>query len=273
MQILRDRDVIPSSGLTFHRETPWSALVVGVVLVAVVLAVAGFLTVTGAWVSNWAVVGFAVWAAVMALPIWLYFRTFRASRRPESWRLAWTPDRLYLRFRSFQNHRFDPETPSTVAIAGREIAWIRNHTRTLEAQDDEGNWNTRYKVRGLQIKLKAAVDTTALSDALKAEATRRDAKGGRFNHYPVTLGDDAMLRVEIARPEPLLRQLRLYHAVTAPDDTPLTRFRDMTQDEKESHILDLALAGQKIDAIKAAREVYGYGLAEAKHFVDGLTRN
>jgi hypothetical protein len=39
----------------------------------------------------------------------------------------------------------------------------------------------------------------------------------------------------------------------------------------ESQILDLALAGKKIDAIKLARERYGYGLAEAKAFVEGLS--
>ena len=272
MQILRDRDVTPSPGLTFHRETSWSALVTGIVLLAAVIAVAAFLTVTGAWVSTWAIAGFAVWSAIMALPIWLYLRTFRASRRPEGWRLAWASDRLYLRFRSFQNHRFDPETPSVVAVAGREIAWIRGHTQTLEAQDDEGYWNTRYRIRGLQIRLKENVDTVALADALKEEAARRDAKGSRFNHYPVTLGADGLLRVEIRRPDPLLKQLRLYFAVMMPDDAPLTRFRDMTRDEQESHILDLAHAGQTIAAIKAAREVYGYGLAEAKQFVEGLTR-
>jgi hypothetical protein len=40
----------------------------------------------------------------------------------------------------------------------------------------------------------------------------------------------------------------------------------------ESEILELALAGKKIDAIRLARARYGYGLAEAKAFVDALQK-
>jgi len=270
MQILRDRDVIPSPGLRFHRETSWFALIAAIVLSVVVAAVAAFLTVTQAWASTWAIVGFAVWSAIMALPIHLCFRTFRASRRPESWRLAWTPDFLYLRFRSFQNYRFDPETPSVVAIPRREVAWIRNHTRLLESQDGDGNWSTRHKIRTLQIKLKASVKPAPLSEALKAEAARRDRKGIRYVHYPVTLHADAILHVELRRPATLLEQLRRYYPTTMDETAPLKHFRDMTREQKETHILDLLLAGQKVDAIKAAREVYGYDLATARKLVEEL---
>jgi hypothetical protein len=270
MEILRDKDVGPAPDLRFYRETSWSALVVSIVMLAVVCAVAGVLTVNDAWTATWAIVAFAIWAAIMALAILLYFRTFRASRRPQSWRLAWTPNRLYLRFRSFQNFRFDPETPSVVALAGRDIDWIRSHARTQEAQGRHGNWNTRYKTKGLQIKLRSVADTAPLSDALKAEAVRRDPKGTRYIHTPVTLDADSVLHVEIGRPAPLLKQLRLYYTVTQEATTPMTRFRDMPTDAKERHILELALAGRKIDAIKAAREVYGDGLAEAKHRVEEL---
>jgi hypothetical protein len=272
MQILCDHEVAPSHDLRFYRETRWSALFCGILLLAFVAAVFTFLTIGQAWESPWALGGFAAWSAVMALPIHICLRTFSASRRPESWLLAWAPDRMYLRFRSFQNFRFDPETPSVVYVPRREMAWLRGHMRTLQTQDTEGHWNTPIKIRGLQIKLKKEVDTTPLSAALKDEAKRRDRKGIRFNHFPVTL-DDGVLRVELRRPEALLRQLALSYPITVPDAVPLKAFRDMSLDEKESHILDLVLAGQKIDAIKAARELYGYDLADAKRMVEGLTEN
>ena len=47
-------------------------------------------------------------------------------------------------------------------------------------------------------------------------------------------------------------------------------FADMSQSEREDHILALAGAGDKIAAIKAAREVYGCDLTEAKNLVEGL---
>ena len=40
----------------------------------------------------------------------------------------------------------------------------------------------------------------------------------------------------------------------------------------DSTILELAMTGKKIEAIKLARARYGYGLAEAKAFVDGLQK-
>lgn len=273
MDILRDRDVPPSPDLRFIYETSWSALTTGVVLLAAVAGVAGYLTSVDAWQSTWAIVGFAVWTAVMALPIWLSLRTFRASRRRDSWRLAWTPDRLFLRFRSFQNHGFDPETPSVVAIPRRETAWIGRYEQALETQDEDGAWSGRVKIKGLQIKLKTDVETTPLPDALKAEAARRDRKGARFNHYPVAVSRDGSLRVEIKRPDALLHPLRLYYTVAADMTVPLRHFRDMTHEEKEDHILELVLAGRQIDAIKAAREIYGYDLAEAKELVDGLAKS
>ena len=44
-----------------------------------------------------------------------------------------------------------------------------------------------------------------------------------------------------------------------------------TADEQvETEILELALAGRKIDAVALARKRYGYDLAQAEQFVDGL---
>lgn len=43
-------------------------------------------------------------------------------------------------------------------------------------------------------------------------------------------------------------------------------------EQMENEILDLALAGRKIDAIALARQRYGYDLAQAKQFVEGLAR-
>jgi hypothetical protein len=42
--------------------------------------------------------------------------------------------------------------------------------------------------------------------------------------------------------------------------------------EMENNIQELALAGRKIDAIQLARTRYGYDLAQAKAFVEGLLR-
>jgi hypothetical protein len=273
MEFLRDRDVDFPPDATVHRETSWASLVMGVILLAPVGGV-GY-AVAGPYgpPTFWTGLGFFAWAAIMALPILLAFRTFRASLRPESWRFAWTRDRLFIRFRSFQNYNFDPDTPSVVVIAHGDVDAVRPFKRKLATHDDDGGWNGSVTTRALEIKLKKRVDTAPLRDALSEEAKRRSAKRSRFFHYPVTLEDGGVLRVEMRSPEKVLKQLPPHFAVTLGQDIPLTRFEDMTTAEKESHILDLILAGRKIDAIKAAREVYGYDLAEAKRMVDALAQS
>lgn len=273
MEILRDRDVDFPPDATVHRETSWASLVMGVVLLAVVGGVGYAVAVSYGPPGFWSGLGFLAWSAIMALPIMLSFRTFRASLRPESWRFAWTRDRLFVRFRSFQNYNFDPDTPSTVVIAHRDVDAVRTFKRKLATHDDDGGWNGSITTRALEIKLKKRVDTAPLQDALSEEAKRRSAKRSRFFHYPVTLEDDGILRVEMRKPEAVLKQLPPHFAVAAAQDIPRTRFEDMTTAEKESHILDLILAGRKIDAVKAAREVYGYDVAEAKRLVDALARS
>lgn len=273
MEIMRDRDTVFSPEINVYRETSWASLVMGIVLLVIVCAAGTYLVGPAGVSSLWAGAGFLIWAAIMALPILLAFRTFRASRRPESWLIAWANDRLYIRFRSYQNFRFDPDTPSVVSIPRREIAWIRPHTHKLETQDDDGDWNGSIKVKSLQIKLRAGTESTPLSEALTEEAKMRSPKGARFNHYPVILNADGILRVELRRPNAVMTRIARHFPTMAGTDIPLTRFHDMTAAEKESHILDLILAGQKMDAIKAAREVYGFDIAAAKRMVEGLAEN
>lgn len=49
-------------------------------------------------------------------------------------------------------------------------------------------------------------------------------------------------------------------------NVPVTR-----SEQIENDILELAIAGRKIDAIALARQRYGYTLAQARDFVDGLS--
>jgi len=91
MQILCDHEVAPSHDLRFYRETRWSALFCGLLLLAFVAAVFTFLTIAQSWESPWALGGFAGWCAVMALPIHICLRTSSSpgrgsmpSRRPAS---------------------------------------------------------------------------------------------------------------------------------------------------------------------------------------------
>ncbi|MEM9681887.1 MAG: hypothetical protein AAF942_01360 [Pseudomonadota bacterium] len=253
-----------------YRETRWGSLATGLALTLVVAIAALIVTRETGWSSLWATIGFLVWTTVMALPIHLCFRGFAASRRQEAWLFAWAPDRLYLRFRSFHNFRFDPDTPSIVEIPRRDVASIRSFTETLETRDGDGNWKTPRTLRGLQLDLKQSSHLQKLADRLRDEANRRDARRSRVNHYPVTTRGDAIVRIELRRADDILKTMAPYYGTAVHMDLPLVRFDTMSPEQQQDHILDLALAGHKIDAIHAAREVNGGSLADAKRFVEEL---
>ena len=106
--------------------------------------------------------------------------------------------------------------------------------------------------------------------ALAEEAKLRSARGWRANDFPVTVTGEGSLRVQLRDPEAALLRLRRFYPIALPQATESGAFADLSREERESHILALAAAGDRFAAIKAARELYGFDLTEAKRFVDGL---
>lgn len=269
MQILKDADLDGAPIPNVYRETAWAHLASGLIMAAMAggsaaapALIAGPTPIWGYALSG---LGVLIFGAIAKMAIGL----FRASLRPESWILRWSTDALYIRFRSYQNRRFDPDTPTVVKLGMSEIAWARGHTRKLQVPDEDGDWTQTDTLKAVEIGLRK-VDTAPLVQALREEAKRRDAKRSRFNHYPLTLDGDGVLRVEMKSPQAALKRLAPYFPVTLPVDTPLKKFRDMTTAEKEDHILALAQSGNKISAIKATRELYGCNLSTAKGLVNDL---
>lgn len=270
MEILRDDQVPNGPDFETYRETAWNSLLFGLVILAAAIGVAGLPVVTQSWMSIWVdlICGFG--ALVLGLIGMIGVKGFRASRRPESWLVRHSPDALYLRFRSYHNWRFPPDTPSVVRLDRREVSWVRSLSKRLSLRGEHGAWTSEKGVKLLEIGLRQ-VDTAPLKVAFSEEAKRRDHRRARTNHFPVTLHGDATLRIELRRPSALLRDLPSVFRVLAPEDEGRKSFTDMSRDEKEAHILDLVQSGNKISAIAAARELYGYDLAAAKDFVEGLT--
>ena len=196
-------------------------------------------------------------------------RSFVASRRPESWRLRWSSGALYLRFRSYLNAGFPPDTPTVVALSRREVDWLRAQEETLDVPDDHGGWGHKRRHRWLEIALRS-VDLEPLKEALAAEAQRRDSRGGRVNDYPLSLTREETLRLPLRRPEAVVEMLSAFYSVRPADVAGAEDFAAMSRDQREGHVLALAAAGDDIAAIKAARKVYGLDLTEAKRLVDEL---
>jgi hypothetical protein len=89
-------------------------------------------------------------------------------------------------------------------------------------------------------------------------------------------GDTATYRVAVLTQEGEIPLTDAYSAGIEPAERIRTAINNLLNappaNEMENDIQELALAGRKIDAIRLARTRYGYDLAQAKAFVDGLLR-
>ena len=270
MKILRDDEMPAEPGLNEHRETDWRGLAFGLLLTPVALGI-----MAAPWIEGGALPG---WGLALALGLGLLmtifpyfgFRSYFGSRRPEAWRLRWSPEGIYLRFRSYHNWRFPADMPTVFYLPRREVAWLRLQSASLDKPDETGAWgHQRLKTKGLEIGLKN-LDPAPLADALRAERQQRH-RGFRVNDEPVKLTADGSLTVELRRAGQLLDQMTRYYATGLEEHRDGKTFADMSQSEREDHILALAGAGDKFAAIKAAREVFGYDLTKAKRLVEELT--
>ncbi len=271
MEILRDDQVPPCEPRWIYRETAWSNLVFG----AVLAGIAGFLIVApwvfeqagNLWLAGLCLLGAAGFGAFARVG----FGTFRASLRPGHWLLRWSPDGLTLRYRSLYNRGLPSDQPSAVLLTRDEVAAVGPATSLLDSQDGVGDWGFMRKQRCLEILPRDGLDLTPLKAALAHEAGLRSPRGSRFEHFPLTVTGDGALRLEMRHPERVCAALAAFFPVRA-ELREERRFDRLTAAEREEHILDLLLAGDKIGAIKAAREVYGCDLTEAKRLVEELKR-
>ena len=269
MQILRDDQLPPCEERWIYRETAWSSLVSGLVLVGIAGALLALPFIAGfagdLWLVGLCLLGVAFFGGFGRV----HLRVFRTSLGQDHWLLRWSSEGLVLRYRSIYNHRFPPDQPTSGLLERREIAAIGPALTLLDSQDGEGDWNRLIKRRTLEIVLREEVDIAPLKAALAHEASLRSKKGVRFNHFPLIVTRAGALQLEMRHPKRVCAALA--------GDFPLRnearserRFETLTAKEREDHILDLLLAGDKIGAIKAAREVYGCDLTEAKRLVDEL---
>ena len=269
MKILRDDEVPAPRAVESYQETQWSGLPVGIALLLAALALVIWPLRETGWQFHWLLLIPGLSAIILMAIGRFALRSFFASRRPESWRLRWSSGVLYLRFRSYLNAGFAADTPTVVELSRREIDWLRARQETLDVPDDHGGWGRRRRHRWLEIALRG-VDLEPLKEALAAEAKRRDGRGGRVNDYPLSLTREGTLRLPLGRPEAVVEMLSAFHSVRPAEVGEAADFAAMSRDQREDHVLALAAAGNDIAAIKAAREVYGLDLTEAKRLVDEL---
>ncbi|MCZ6603888.1 MAG: hypothetical protein O7A03_01955 [Alphaproteobacteria bacterium] len=268
MKLLSDRDVPRQTEI--YREVQWTSLLVGSVLFVAAVTLLFWSLFEVGWRFSWLFVVAAILALILVRIAKIALGMFFASSMALGWRLRWTADGLFIRFRSYLNNNFSSDTPTVVRLESREVAWLKSRTDTPTTPGTDSGWIRRGH-GWLEVSLRR-VDLDPLERALAVEANLRSPKGGRAMDFPLKLTPHGTLRVQLDRPKRAAEALAKYFPVGLSGTKDDKAFEEMSEAECEDHIVDLLQAGDIMGAVKTARRVYGMSLADAQSFIKDLQR-
>jgi hypothetical protein len=254
------------------RQSRWTAAASATAFAGIAAGVAA--AVQLGWLPGF----FWVSAVILGLIALLPLGQLRAALRSSNWTVIARGDVLFVKLRSYLNHHFDADDEVVLELTASDVGAARE--RVQQMQSTLGDGTVRWTQVDVEFDLDG--DTTDIADALEAERHRRPphrAVSSHSRHRPVSMPAEGTIRIAWRgrqdRLTPAASSLldRLGPAVPT-DVTDEDRRPDtLSGDEVDALVLDLAESGATIDAVKLLRERYGYGLAEAKQFVDGLLRD
>lgn len=222
---------------------------------------------------------FLIWGvAIGGFYIWFGGRRLVRTLAGRAWLIRWNPRHLVIRLGEVFEQ--NAATLAALELDWADIQWIRRVRSTTIS--DAGRETQASRTTYLQIQLRVT-ELDALRQKLSEVRKPKVWHGwSATREVPVSLGSDGLLCVEwhgrnswitpsLRRILPLLaeRGLTVKEAVDEVND-----FTVSAPDKKkmEDEILRLAQSGDTIAAIRLARKRYGYPLAQAKEFVDGLSQ-
>ncbi len=211
----------------------------------------------------------------MALMAWMALGSFRATQRPSNWVLQAGDDGLYVKFRSPFNHHLPPDDPVVLFIPRLAVGWLRAHRRKSWWLGSKPGREYATRDTFLEIKLKRR-DTADLARRLAEERQRR--VGWTAGHAPLRVLGEDLLRVEwhthrgslTPKIDQAIRFLARTYAINLPETSTGARTAELDPAAQESRLLELVERGERIQAVKLARRLYGFDTTEAQRFVKGL---
>lgn len=270
MQLLQERQVEPRPGDLVFRQSRRHAGATAAAFGGIAGAIAG--AIAAGWLPGlfWFSVAIIGFVALLALG------QFRAALRPSNWIVIARDDQVLVKFRSYQNHHFDPDVPTVMAIDHRELAAARVRRQQMETSMGDGT----TKWTQVDVELRFVNEHTDELVRSIDEERRRTAPPGIVTSYsrhaPVSLPRPDVLRIawrgrsDRVAPDAEMLLAHLPPSV-ATDAVEVDRTTDhLSDDAIDALVLDLAESGAVLDAVRILRERYGYDLTEAKQFVDQL---
>ncbi|MGH7870766.1 MAG: hypothetical protein ACREQO_00955 [Candidatus Binatia bacterium] len=275
MQLMRLADVPMDPHDRVYYYSRLRAVTGATLLAAVAIAAFVFAWLKGAWPMYYI-------AAVMALCLLIYQRLIIGRFRSSNWLLRMTEHGLFVKFRSYLNHHFDTQDFTVLFLPYSEMRSARMVKERRERPDREQESATTATTRRI-LELELAGKSTDLAVALAAERERvfgKTPRGAqrisyRYQHFPVRLVSPTFLRVEwgvVPRMQTLLDALTRHTLVhgAGEESKNFANLDQLSKQEQETRLLELAESGDMIGAIAIARRLYSYDLTTAKQFVEGL---
>jgi len=222
-----------------------------------------------------------IFGPFLLLFLLLTLRLVTARFHPSNWLVRMNDTGFYLQYRSYLNYELSADVPSVVFLSFSEIASARLIKERVETPDliKQNRRQTQY-LRHVELELTA--DTAPLADALSHERGEQaplkkgwlGSSSTLYQDYPVAL-NARFLRIHwdvVPGAHKFLESLRPYTVIA--DTVSLTQdfshLKSLSREEQQKQLRELALRGQTINAVYAARNLYGCSLGEAKQMVDAL---
>ena len=275
MQLMRAADVPTDQRDRVFRYSPLRAVVGATILTALAFGAFLFGGLKGAPLAYYL-------GAVVVICLIIFHRLITARFRKSNWLLRMTDHGLFIKFRSYLNHHFDDRDLTVVFLPYSEIRSARSAKEIHDIPDRDGHPGTTTKTRHA-IELELAGDCTALSKVLAGERERLFGKSvigvgrisTRYQHLPVQLATPKLLRIEwgvVPKAQVLLDALTRHTLVQNPATVSkdFVNLDNLSREEQEARLIELAASGDMIGAVAAARRLYSYDLTTAKAFVDAL---
>jgi hypothetical protein len=243
------------------------------------------ITAIGGAVAIWFARADLLWLKIIVSCTCALFASFfgyalRATFDEQNWIVRLGNSGLRVKYRSYLNRHWPTDDVVIVQIDRREIEFVRAaRERYVSHTNSDGTRITWLSY--LDLKLRDEVDLSELKRRLAEERDRRAPAGkSKFHDVPVHVVDEHIVRIEWTssshRTTPRLATAVERVGSLAPIAPPLKFITDLRVSptearQREDLILQFIERGDTIQAIKEARRLYGYPLAEAKQFVDELS--
>ncbi len=218
---------------------------------------------------------------LLLLFLWIYQSVVLARFRPTNWLVRVTDQGLYIKFRSYLNHHFPDGDPAVMYVPFRAVRVTRVVRESQELPDTDRSGSLMHRHTIVEVEL--TDDAPELQGALAAERAAAAPKEARWygssaskhKHHPVRMPSPRTIALEwqvIPGVSSFLRMMAVHVPVeSAKVIRDYTHLESLAPKEQESRVLELVEGGQFMDAVRVVRQLYGYGLTEAKNFVEDLS--